>query len=230
MKDGTMQTRMKRLEGVRLEVDSRRRTVVDLRHSIEGKKAKPQTPKLEFQTEQLIKKMQHKENKLASKHFSGSPVSPTAISSKLGFSHLMPHQQKHLIIVMSDDVPRMKQTLLTCSLCAVVLSAKTSKLGCMYIRKGGCMPCRLQPPMLLCRQGNTVTHCARVPRCEAVICRAGGTCQPAAGTAHPGCCVAQKLPGGRDAPVPGSLPAVSHCPGASTRSCAGGTALPPPPC
>ena len=57
---------MKRLEGVRLEVDSRRRTVVVLRHSIEAKKAKPQTPKLEFQTEQLIKKMQHKENKLAS--------------------------------------------------------------------------------------------------------------------------------------------------------------------
>lgn len=61
------QTRMRRLEGVRLEVDSRRRTVVDLRHSIEAKKAKPQTPKLEFQTEQLIKKMQHKENKLASR-------------------------------------------------------------------------------------------------------------------------------------------------------------------
>ena len=60
------QTRMRRLEGVRLEVDSRRRTVVDLRHRIEAKKAKAQTPKLEFQTEQLIKKMQHKENKLAS--------------------------------------------------------------------------------------------------------------------------------------------------------------------
>ena len=60
------QTRMRRLEGVRLEVDSRRRTVVDLRHSIDAKRSKPQTPKLEFQTEQLIKKMQHKENKLAS--------------------------------------------------------------------------------------------------------------------------------------------------------------------
>ena len=60
---------MKRLEAVRLEGDSRRRTVVDLRHTIETKKAKPQSAKLEFQTEQLIKKMQHKENKLASMCF-----------------------------------------------------------------------------------------------------------------------------------------------------------------
>lgn len=61
-----LQTRMRRLEAVRLEVDSRRRTVVDLRNTIENKKAKPITAKLEFQVEQLIKKMQHKENKLAS--------------------------------------------------------------------------------------------------------------------------------------------------------------------
>ena len=72
-----MQTRMRRLEGVRLEVDSRRRTVVDLRHSIDAKRGKAQTPKLEFQAEQLIKKMQHKENKLASTSFMpGSASAP----------------------------------------------------------------------------------------------------------------------------------------------------------
>ena len=57
---------MKRLEGLRLEVDSRRRTVLGLRQAIDAKASKAQTPKGEFQTEQLIRKMQHKENKLAS--------------------------------------------------------------------------------------------------------------------------------------------------------------------
>jgi hypothetical protein len=58
---------MKRLEGVRLEVDSRRHTVAALGAKIEGQRARlPQTrSKGEFQMEQTIRKMQHKENKLA---------------------------------------------------------------------------------------------------------------------------------------------------------------------
>ena len=61
------QGRMKRLEGVRLEVDSRRHTVAALGAKIEAQRARlPQTrSKGEFQMEQTIRKMQHKENKLA---------------------------------------------------------------------------------------------------------------------------------------------------------------------
>ena len=63
----TRQGRMKRLEGVRLEVDSRRHTVAALGAKIEAQRARlPQTrSKGEFQMEQTIRKMQHKENKLA---------------------------------------------------------------------------------------------------------------------------------------------------------------------
>lgn len=58
---------MQRLEGVRLEVDSRRRTVAELARKIDRQRAKlPQTrSKGEFEMEQTIKKMQHKENKLS---------------------------------------------------------------------------------------------------------------------------------------------------------------------
>ncbi len=62
---------MKRLEQVRLEVDSRRHTVTGLGHQIEKQRAKV-TPggastaqKAENQMDQTIRKMQHKENKLA---------------------------------------------------------------------------------------------------------------------------------------------------------------------
>lgn len=63
----TVQTRMTKLEGLRLEVDSRRRTVADLGQRIDKQRARlPQTRnKGEFEMEQTIKKMQHKENKLA---------------------------------------------------------------------------------------------------------------------------------------------------------------------
>ncbi len=55
------------MEGVRLEVDSRRHTVAALGGKIEAQRARlPQTrSKGEFQMEQTIRKMQHKENKLA---------------------------------------------------------------------------------------------------------------------------------------------------------------------
>lgn len=58
---------MKKLEGVRLEVDSRRRTVMGLGLTIDRQRARlPQTRhKGEFNLEQTVKKMQHKENKLA---------------------------------------------------------------------------------------------------------------------------------------------------------------------
>jgi hypothetical protein len=66
------QGRMKRLEAVRLEVDSRRHTVTTLTKECDKLRAKlqpgangPQASKLEFQIDQSIKKMQHKENKLA---------------------------------------------------------------------------------------------------------------------------------------------------------------------
>ena len=71
---------MKRLEGLRLEVDSRRRTVQGLRVAIDAKQNKAQTPKGEFQTEQLIRKMQHKENKLASESHSGAKAVSGAAS------------------------------------------------------------------------------------------------------------------------------------------------------
>jgi hypothetical protein len=63
----TVQQRMTKLEGVRLEVDSRRRTVAELGMKIDRQRARlPQTrSKGEFEMEQTIKKMQHKENKLA---------------------------------------------------------------------------------------------------------------------------------------------------------------------
>jgi hypothetical protein len=66
----TVQQRMQKLEGVRLEVDSRRRTVAELGVKIDRQRARlPQTrSKGEFEMEQTIKKMQHKENKLAGKH------------------------------------------------------------------------------------------------------------------------------------------------------------------
>ena len=59
--------RMKRLEGVRLEVDSRRRTVVALGCKIDRQRLRlPQTrSKGEWAMEQSIKAMQHKEHKLA---------------------------------------------------------------------------------------------------------------------------------------------------------------------
>ena len=78
-----MQTRMKRLEGLRLEVDSRRRTVLGLRQAIDAKASKTQTPKGEFQTEQLIRKMQHKENKLASAPCSHVPQACMSLDSAL---------------------------------------------------------------------------------------------------------------------------------------------------
>ena len=66
----SLQTRMQRLEGVRLEVDSRRRTVAELARKIDRQRARlPQTrSKGEFEMEQTIKKMQHKENKLSGAH------------------------------------------------------------------------------------------------------------------------------------------------------------------
>ena len=63
----TVATRMKRLEGVRLEVDSRRRTVVSLGTAIDKQRLRlPHTrSKGEWQMEQTIKRLQHKEAKLA---------------------------------------------------------------------------------------------------------------------------------------------------------------------
>ncbi|BDA44078.1 hypothetical protein COCOBI_05-2620 [Coccomyxa sp. Obi] len=67
----TVQGRMKRLEQVRLEVDSRRHTVTALGHAIEKQRAKlaptgtSSAQKVENQMDQTIRKMQHKENKLA---------------------------------------------------------------------------------------------------------------------------------------------------------------------
>ena len=69
-----VQGRMKRLEQVRLEVDSRRHTVNALNHAIstkQGRQPKPGTnpsqsnQRLETQIELTIRRMQHKENKLA---------------------------------------------------------------------------------------------------------------------------------------------------------------------
>ena len=62
---------MKTLEQVRLEVDSRRHTVTALGHAIEKQRAKvvpagtSTAQKVENQMDQTIRKMQHKENKLA---------------------------------------------------------------------------------------------------------------------------------------------------------------------
>ena len=83
-----MQTRMKRLEGLRLEVDSRRRTCAGLALAINAKQNKAQTPKGEFQTEQLIIKKQHKENKLSSR----TPAPAVCTHSPvLRYSSLCPH-------------------------------------------------------------------------------------------------------------------------------------------
>ena len=89
---------MKRLEGLRLEVDSRRRTVMGLRQAIDGKQSKAQTPKGEFQTEQLIRKMQHKENKLASARHPAhglSTCTPRLNSSSVSRTTLLPRLGWH---------------------------------------------------------------------------------------------------------------------------------------
>jgi len=90
------QGRMKRLEGVRLEVDSRRHTVAALGAKIEGQRARlPQTrSKGEFQMEQTIRKMQHKENKLAGARARAPPARrfapPPPLSTQNGGASL-PH-------------------------------------------------------------------------------------------------------------------------------------------
>lgn len=62
----TVELRMRKLEEIRLEVDSRRRTVQDLAHKVDKQKAKlAQTrAKGEDEMQMTIKTMQHKENKL----------------------------------------------------------------------------------------------------------------------------------------------------------------------
>ena len=79
------QGRMKRLEGVRLEVDSRRHTVAALGGKIEAQRARlPQTrSKGEFQMEQTIRKMQHKENKLAGARRQRDPAQTSLLSCPL---------------------------------------------------------------------------------------------------------------------------------------------------
>lgn len=78
----TVQARMNKLEGVRLEVDSRRRTVAELGQKIDKQRARlPQTKsKGEFDIEQTIKKVQHKENKLAGL-FTFMPVNLTFVTA-----------------------------------------------------------------------------------------------------------------------------------------------------
>ena len=68
--DVPLQLRMKKLEEIRLEVDSRRRTVADLSAKVEKQRARlPQTrAKGEDEMQNTIKTMQHKENKLAGGH------------------------------------------------------------------------------------------------------------------------------------------------------------------
>ena len=67
--DSPTQTRMKKLEQVRLEVDSRRHTVSQLAQKIEKQRAKltaaGDRQKSEENIETTIRRMQHKENKLA---------------------------------------------------------------------------------------------------------------------------------------------------------------------
>ena len=66
---------MKRLEGVRLEVDSRRRTVDELNRNVNKQRAGlPQNPsstrtKGEIQVDQTIKKLTHKDSKLTGELF-----------------------------------------------------------------------------------------------------------------------------------------------------------------
>ena len=76
---GRAQTRMKKLEQVRLEVDSRRHTVSALAQKIEKQRAKltaaGDRAKSEENIETTIRRMQHKENKLA-----GAPTPAHALS------------------------------------------------------------------------------------------------------------------------------------------------------
>ncbi len=69
---------MKKLEEIRLEVDSRRRTVADLSAKVEKQRARlPQTrAKGEDEMQNTIKTMQHKENKLAGAALAGSIFTP----------------------------------------------------------------------------------------------------------------------------------------------------------
>lgn len=66
-----MQARMKRLEGVRLEVDSRQRTVIALTTNLNKQRAGlPPNPsqvksKGEMHVDQTIRKLTNKDNKLA---------------------------------------------------------------------------------------------------------------------------------------------------------------------
>lgn len=64
----TMSTRNKEVEALRLEVDSRRHTVIDLTNQIEKLKAKladGANGKVESQLDEVVKTLQHKEGKLA---------------------------------------------------------------------------------------------------------------------------------------------------------------------
>jgi len=68
-----LQTRMKEVEALRLEVDSRRHTVIDLAAQVDKlrarlSKASGSDGKLEASLDDTIKKLQHKEGKLARKH------------------------------------------------------------------------------------------------------------------------------------------------------------------
>ncbi len=78
---------MKKLEEIRLEVDSRRRTVADLSAKVEKQRARlPQTrAKGEDEMQNTIKTMQHKENKLAGAGVAGCspPADLPALFSKL---------------------------------------------------------------------------------------------------------------------------------------------------
>lgn len=67
----TLQTRMKDLEALRLEVDSRKHTVTDLTAAVDKLREKNNKaggdPKLDVQIEETVKKLAHKEGKLACK-------------------------------------------------------------------------------------------------------------------------------------------------------------------
>ncbi len=93
----TVQARMNKLEGVRLEVDSRRRTVAELGQKIDKQRARlPQTKsKGEFDIEQTIKKVQHKENKLAGL-FTLTPMEFTLHELGLCMADVDSEQQMHV--------------------------------------------------------------------------------------------------------------------------------------
>lgn len=66
---GALSARMKEVEALRLEVDSRRHTVIDLAASVDKQRAKlgklgGHDAKLEMSLDDTIKKLQHKEGKL----------------------------------------------------------------------------------------------------------------------------------------------------------------------